>query len=259
MADEKNVAATPARCSKKSVIVFAIVALVLLCAIIVVWVQQANSAKALNATLTTLQQDITRLRQETEGKDRVVTGLITKLEASLNDGLKTLTDATAKQQEELAALRTDMTAVQIKLRTAPTPTAAEAGKTPGKEDLEAMTRTELVAQLSDLGDRIERLKTDVVLKETKILQTQITEAKGRIDQAEKDVGTLTKTVAEADLPAMKAKVQEVERNVAKAETEVETLSKAHAEFKQQICGFFGEVFYNDPWGKYLPKAAAQKK
>ena len=122
-----------------------------------------------------------------------------------------------------------------------------------------MSQPELVAQLSSLGDRIERLKNDVVLKETKILQTQITDTKGRLDQAEKDVSTLTKSVAEADLPSIKAKVQEVDRQVSQAEIEVKTLGKAHAEFKQQVSGFFGEVFYNDPWGKYVPQDAAKGK
>ena len=122
-----------------------------------------------------------------------------------------------------------------------------------------MSQPELVAQLSALGDRIERLKNDVVLKETKILQTQITEAKGRLDKAEKDVSTLTKSIDEADLPSLKAKVQEVDREVSQAETEVKTLGKAHAEFKQQLTGFFGEVFYNDPWSKYSPQDAAKGK
>jgi chromosome segregation ATPase len=259
MAGEKNAPAAPAQGGKKNVIVFSLVAVVLLGAIIFVWVKETNSAKALTAALSTLQQDVTSLRQETAAKDRVVTDLITKIEASitsLNGGLKTLVETSAKQQEELTALRADMTVVQVKVRAAPSTTP---GKDPGKDEFATMSQPELVAQLSALGDRIERLKTDVVLKETKILQTQITDAKGRIDKAEKDVSTLTKTIDEADLPSLKTKVQEVAREISQAEVEVKTLGKAHAEFKQLINGFFGEVFYNDPWGKYAPQEAAKSK
>ena len=261
MADEQKTAPTPAPGGKRSTIVFAIVALILLGAIIFVWVKQTNSASATNAVLTTLQQDVTRLRQATEANDRVVTDMITKINDSItgiNGGLKTLTEASTKQQEELKALRADMTVVQIKVRTAPSATGAPE-KEPGKEELATMSQPELVLQLSALGDRIERLKNDVVLKETNILHTQIDDAKGRIDKAEKDVSTLVKTVGEADLPSMKAKVQEVDREVSQAEIEVKTLSKAHAEFKQQLNGFFGEVFYNDPWLKYAPQETGKGK
>ena len=258
MADDKNAAATPAQGGKKSVIVFSIVALLLLGAIIFVWVKQANRATATDAALTTLQQDVTRLRQEMDVKDRDVTALITQLKASIEAGLKALNDTSTKQQEELAALRKDMAVVQIKVRTAPT-AIGEPDKAPGQEELATMSQPELVLQLASLGDRIERLKNDVVLKETKILQTQITDAKGRLDKAEQDVSTLTKTVGEADLPSMKTKVQEIDREVSQAEIEVKTLSKAHAEFKQHVEGFFGEVFYNDPWGKYAPRDAAKDK
>ena len=54
-------------------------------------------------------------------------------------------------------------------------------------------------------------------------------------------------------------MQEVAREISQAEVEVKTLGKAHAEFKQLINGFFGEVFYNDPWGKYAPQEAAKSK
>lgn len=261
MAEEKSAPAAPAPGGKKIIVLLWIAIILLAGAVIIDWSSQTKSANALRATLTELQSELASQREGAAVQDRLVTELITKIESSITSihgELKTIVAASAKQQEELTAMRADLTTVQIKVRTAPPPTATP-GKDPGKDEFATMSQPELVAQLSALGDRIERLKTDVVLKETGILQTQITEAKGRIDKAEKEVGTLTKTVGEADLPTMKAKVQEVDRQISQAEIEVKTLGKAHAEFKQQVSGFFGEVFYNDPWGKYAPRDAAKGK
>jgi chromosome segregation ATPase len=261
MAEEKTGPATPAPGGKRIIVLLWIAVVLLAGAIVADWRVQTKSANSLRVTLNELRSELASQREGAAARDRLVTDLITKIEASItsiNGELKTLAETSTKQQEELGALRTDLTTVQIRVRVAPPPTLTP-GQNPSKDELATMSQPELVAQLSALGDRIERLKNDVVLKETGILQTQITDAKGRIDKAEKDVTTLAKTVTEADLPSMKTKVQEVDRQVSQAEIEVRTLSKAHAEFKQQVSGFFGEVFYNDPWGKYAPQGAAKGK
>jgi len=259
MAGETKAAAAPATGSRKATIVFAAIAVLLAAGIIVTVFLQRNSARALHETLGALQQEVQKVRDDGDAKDRLMTDLLAKLEANvtrIGETLKTLSDTDTKIQEELTILRGDVAAVRIKTGL---PSPAGAGKEGSQTQLTAISQQELIAQLSSLGDRIEKLKTEVIFKETKILQDQITDTKGRVDRAEKDVKTLQATITEADLPSLKTKVTEVTVEVQQAEADVKALTKAQEAFRNQVTGFFQEVFYNDPWGKYVPQSAAKVK
>ena len=98
-----------------------------------------------------------------------------------------------------------------------------------------------------------------MLKENRILQDQITDTKGRIDRAEKDVSALRQTLNDADIPSLQTRLQEVDREVTQAEADVKALAKVSEAFRAQVTGFFQEVFYNDPWGRYTPVLPAAPK
>ena len=256
MNGENSASAAPTAPTTKSragLIAGIVVAVLLAAAILVVALMQAKRAQELRQTLASLQQEVQARRQAGEAQDRLVADLIGKLDASLNklgEGVKSLADTDTKIEAEIASLKTDVSAISIRAGLPPAPAAKDGSRA----QLSGLNQPELVAQLASLGDRIEKLKTEVILKETKILQEQITDTKGRIGQAEKDVVTLRNTVSEADLPSLKAKTEEVSREVQQAEAEVKALAKAAEAFKGQVSGFFQEVFYNDPWGKYIPAA-----
>jgi chromosome segregation ATPase len=259
MADEKTAPATPAPSSRKSTILLVVVAAALAIAIVVVAVMQSRSAKALQGAAEALRQDLAQLRQDTDAKDRLLTDLTAKIQADvakITESTQALTEAGTRTQEEITNLRTEIATIRVK---AGIPAAGPGQESP-KAELSSAVQQEIADQLNCLGERIEKLKTEVILKETKILQDQITDTKGRIDQAEKDVSTLKQALKEADIPSLKAKVSEVDRQVMQAEADVKALTKAADAFKAQVTGFFQEVFYNDPWGKYLvpPKSAGQR-
>lgn len=250
MAEEKSASAAPATAGRRNTVVFAVVAVVLAAAIIVVAVLQRKGARALRETLETLRQDVQTVRNETDAKDRLLTDLLTKLDVRITgvgETLKTLAETDSKIQEELTILRGDVAAVRVR---AGLPSPAGLGKEGSQTQLTGISQQELIAQLASLGDRIEKLKTDVIFKENKVLQDQITDTRGRIDQADREVKTLQRTINEADLPSLKTKVGEVTVEVQQAEADVKALSKAHEAFKNHVTGFFQEVFYNDPWGKF---------
>lgn len=258
MADEKTVSAAPASSNRKATIAFAIVGVLLAAGLIVIAVLQARSADALRSSVESLRRDLDGLRQDTDAKDRLLTDLVSKIEANVSkvaDSTKALTDADTRIQEDIVALRAQIAVVRAK---AGMPAASPDQQSPQAE-LSCAVQQEIADKLTSLGERIEKLKTEVILKETKILQDQITDTKGRIDQAEKEVTVLKQSLKEADIPSIKAKVQEVDRDVMQAEADVKALTKATEAFRSQVSGFFQEVFYNDPWGKYAPAHTAPAK
>jgi|GEM_PF-1826740 len=258
MADDKTTPAVPPSSTRKTTIAFAIVGLLLAVGIVVVAVLQARSTEALRGSVESLRHELDGLRQDTDAKDRLLTDLVAKIEANVSkvaDSTKALTEADVRLQEDIVSLRAQIAAVRVK---AGIPAATPDQQSPQAE-LSSAVQQEIAQKLTCLGERIEKLKTEVILKETKILQDQITDTKGRIDQAEKDVTVLKQALNEADIPSIKAKVQAVDRDVMQAEADVKALGKASEAFRTQVSGFFQEVFYNDPWGKYAPAQAAPPK
>jgi predicted nucleic acid-binding Zn-ribbon protein len=259
MADEITTpAAASVPSSRKHVVILALVAAALAVAIVVVAALQARSARSLQTAADGLRQQLERLRQDTEAKDRLLTDLTAKTQADvakIAEGAQTFAAADARLHAEIGSLRQDIANVRVKAGLpAPLPGQPEA-----EAELGDAIQKDIAGKLACLGERIEKLKTEVVLKETRILQDQITDTKGRIGRAEKDVSVLGKALNEADIPSLKAKVQEVDREVVQAEADVKALSKASEAFKAQVTGFFQEVFYNDPWSKYTPETPAVRK
>ncbi len=271
MADAPSTPATPSPVGgRATILIFAFVAVLLAAAIGVVAITQMGTAAAAQSAATAvrvdgqevrmelerLRREVAALRQDAQARNRVLTDLAARVQTDLSrttEGLQAVQDTQKRLQEELAGLRTDIAPLRVRAGLPPT---APGGQEGIPAEVSAALRHELGEKLASLSERIETLKNEVVLKETRVLHEQVAEASTRLDQAARDVDALRAALREADLPALASRVQEADRKVTQAEAEVKAVARAVEAFKAQVTQFFEQVFYNDPWGKYAAQAPA---
>jgi chromosome segregation ATPase len=258
MADETSTAPATNVGLRGVILVFTFVAILLLAAITVVAITQIGSATASqNATIAVrleveqLKQAFDRVRQDAEAKDRLLGNLATRLDrltavttglqensAKVADSVKALGQGGTRIQEDIATLRAE---------TAPLRTQVERSGAVQQEITEKLTR---------LGERIETVGAEAARKEVQVLQGQVADTKGRLEQTEKDVAALRQAIHETELPSLKANVQRVDREVAQIEAGMKALSEASEALRAQVQDAFHQAFYNQPWGKQTPATPA---
>jgi uncharacterized coiled-coil DUF342 family protein len=260
----------PARTSDTTKIILSILVALLLIAVIVLAVMQMQTGRKMRADLDSLRSSVETLRgsvESTTGTSQQVASLAAKVDALAAENSPTAQSLDAVRKD-LASIRADVATLKKPGKT----TAADVCPEPADENKQTLPpsppqaapagdsgREEILAELGELKKRLEGLKTDVkdrettVVKETKVIQTQISDVKDRIGDAEAGVAALRESVEKADLPELQQKVESVRQNVAHVEGRVQKLSQDTAQFQGQMKTFFKQVFYNDPWEQMTAK------
>lgn len=251
-------------------VILSVLVVLLLIAVVVLAVMQMQGGKDLRADLDELRSSVEALRGSVER-----TGGTADQVASLAEKVDSLTGANAPTargldavRRDLASIRADVAALKKPAKTmagdaCPEPEAKPEKPLPPSPPQAAPAgdggREEILAELGELKKRLDGLKSDVkerettVVKETKVIQTQITDVKDRIGDAEAGVAALREAVEKAELPELQQKVETVRNNVAQVEGRVHKLAEDTAQFQGQMKTFFKQVFYNDPWEQMTAK------
>jgi chromosome segregation ATPase len=216
-------------------------------------VTQIGSATASESAATSarlVRLEIERLRQDAKTRERLLNELTARVAseaARFSAGLKTLGEVDA-------GMRSDLTQAS--------------GEQTRQAEASNAAQQETAARVARLTEEIGALRTEVVPRETKVLQDQLAACRQRQEQTEKDVSALGQALGEAGVPGLEAKVQALDRRIAQLDTDLRALARTSESFQgqmtrtteaigAQVAELFKSVFYNDPRGKLAPPGPAQ--
>lgn len=262
--------------TSKTTTILAVLAIILTGAIIALIVLQLRTSGRLSDSVQSLRHDMGTMQTSMEAVE-TTRDLTERLGQDLRRLDRKLQAVTDTQQE----LGNDVKGLQAKVeKLAERPVAADTAPSqkttadpactapvdkttaepkqarrpaPPEPEEPAVSAEELLARLDDMRERLTSLKQDVVtsetkvVKETKVIQQDIADVKGRIEQAEGSIVSLRDSVKQADLPELRNQVSAVDRQINSVDKDVRALSDKTEEFRRDMRGFFKEVFYNDPW------------
>lgn len=257
----------------KTTAILATLATLLTAALIALIVMQMRASRDLNQSVQSLRnemstvqmtlQGVGRAAQRTEALGANVQELEEKLrgvaetQEALRNGLQSLRTIAERAENRRAAHEPRATPTAFDACTdepAPEPDPRQVReKTPQPEP--GPSRAELLARLDDMGEHLAALKQEVgsserkVVRETRVIQEEIGGVKDRIHQAEGNLSSLRETLRDAKLPDLNNQVAAVDRQIAEVNDDVKTLSRKTREFREDMEGFFKQVFYNDPWSR----------
>ena len=236
-----------------------VVLAVLMCVVLLLQILEMAKSRQLRDAVGVLRAEVEKLQASCDRNEKLgdqvhqLDGTLAKVREEIG----ALTENGRKVQSELAGLKGElMQMVGEELKA-----AGKEGAGPGQAGTTAAP-TEgktLQSELAALRDRIEKVRRDVIQKETKILQDQVTALKVRADKADREVLAIQQRINQDDVPTLKARVDAVAKQVSEVETSAKVLAKESEEFKTRLIDFFKEVFYNDPYGRLSQEALSKVK